>query len=298
MSFGILIKNKNNMDLTWDAITGRIIDGAINSIEVIAIIAGSIILYMIIKYLIDDYIKRQFQRMISNNETEKAIFFKKRYETISKVIITVVKITIFIGALIYILSVLDINIVPVVAAAGVLGFAISFGAQSLVKDMINGMFILIENQFNIGDTVELGGVKGKVEAFSLRSTVIRDIKGNVHVIPNSSITIATNVERDWSRLKVVIQIVSESDTEKAIMLTKKVLKKVSKNYKDVIIKDPKVLGVTSIENGYVELSVVGKVKRFQQYEFARKIRMYIIAEFKENHIEMPQAFLLGKNGKK
>lgn len=286
------------MDLTWDAITAKIVEGAINSLEVMAIIAGAIILYMLVKYLIDDYIKRQFQRMISNNETEKAIFFKKRYETISKVILTVIKITIFIGALIYVLSVLDINIVPIVAAAGVLGFAISFGAQSLVKDMINGMFILIENQFNIGDTVELGGVKGKVEAFSLRSTVIRDIKGNVHVVPNSSITIATNVERDWSRLKVVIQIVSESDTEKAIMLTKKVLKKVSKDYKDVIIKDPKVLGVTSIENGYVELSVVGKVKRFQQYAFARKIRMYIIEEFKEHHIEMPQAFLLGKNSKK
>ncbi|MCA9382618.1 mechanosensitive ion channel, partial [Candidatus Dojkabacteria bacterium] len=195
-------------------------------------------------------------------------------------------------------SVLNINIVPIVAAAGVLGFAISFGAQSLVKDMINGMFILIENQFNIGDTVELGGVKGKVEAFSLRSTVIRDIKGNVHVIPNSAITIATNVERDWSRLKVVIQIVSESDTEKAIMLTKKVLKKVSKDYKEVIIKEPKMLGITSIENGYVELTVVGKVKRFQQYEFSRKIRMYIIAEFQENHIEMPQAFLLGKQSSK
>lgn len=286
------------MDLTLDAIVGKIVNGAINSLEVIAIIVGAIILYLLIKYLIDDYIKRQFQRMISNNETEKAIFFKKRYDTISKVIITVVKITIFIGALIYVLSVLNINIVPIVAAAGVLGFAISFGAQSLVKDMINGMFILIENQFNIGDTVELGGVKGKVEAFSLRSTVIRDIKGNVHVIPNSAITIATNVERDWSRLKVVIQIVSESDTEKAIMLTKKVLKKVSKDYKEVIIKEPKMLGITSIENGYVELTVVGKVKRFQQYEFSRKIRMYIIAEFQENHIEMPQAFLLGKQSAK
>lgn len=286
------------MDLTLDAIVGKIVNGAINSLEVIAIIVGAIILYLLVKYLIDDYIKRQFQRMISNNETEKAIFFKKRYDTISKVIITVVKITIFIGALIYVLSVLNINIVPIVAAAGVLGFAISFGAQSLVKDMINGMFILIENQFNIGDTVELGGVKGKVEAFSLRSTVIRDIKGNVHVIPNSAITIATNVERDWSRLKVVIQIVSESDTEKAIMLTKKVLKKVSKDYKEVIIKEPKMLGITSIENGYVELTVVGKVKRFQQYEFSRKIRMYIIAEFQENHIEMPQAFLLGKQSAK
>ena len=78
------------MDLTLDAIVGKIVNGAINSLEVIAIIVGAIILYLLVKYLIDDYIKRQFQRMISNNETEKAIFFKKRYDTISKVIITVV----------------------------------------------------------------------------------------------------------------------------------------------------------------------------------------------------------------
>src|SRR5207244_12006129 len=99
-----------------------------------------------------------------------------------------------------ILSLLGINLGPLLASAGIAGLAIGFGAQTLVKDVINGFFILLENQYDIGDNIRVAGVKGTVEAMNMRSTVLRDEDGTVHIIPNSEINIVSNATRDWSQL--------------------------------------------------------------------------------------------------
>ena len=113
-------------------------------------------------------------------------------------------------------DILGINIVPVLTGAGVLGIVIGFGAQSLIKDLINGLFILVEQWFQIDDIITVGNVSGVVEKFSLRTTVIRDLNGKVHFIPNGQINILSNSTSEWARAVVDVSVSYKEDTEKVI----------------------------------------------------------------------------------
>ena len=115
-----------------------------------------------------------------------------------------------------VLQELDINLAPLLASAGIAGLAIGFGAQTLVKDVINGFFILLENQYDLGDAVRIAGVKGTVEAMSMRTTTLRDDDGTIHVVPNSEIHIVSNTTRDWSQLTMRVIVAFEEPSEKIL----------------------------------------------------------------------------------
>src|SRR5438876_7012741 len=113
-----------------------------------------------------------------------------------------------------ILSLLGINLAPLLASAGIAGLAIGFGAQTLVKDVINGFFILLENQYDLGDSIRIAGVKGTVEAMSMRSTTLRDDDGTIHIVPNSEIHILSNTTRDWSQFTMRVVVAFEEPSDK------------------------------------------------------------------------------------
>jgi small conductance mechanosensitive channel len=182
---------------------------------------------------------------------------------------------------------LHINIGPLLASAGVAGLAIGFGAQTLVHDVLTGFFILMENQYDLGDTVRLGGVKGTVELMTLRRTVLRDADGTVHTIPNSQITIVSNLTRDWTQVALHVAVAYSEPTDKVISVLKEAATEVRSDpaFEDAIVADPEVPGIERVGAGEVDYLVTVKTRPADQFRVSRELRRRIKACFEKNNIQ-------------
>jgi small conductance mechanosensitive channel len=180
-----------------------------------------------------------------------------------------------------------INIGPLLASAGVAGLAIGFGAQTLVHDVITGFFVLMENQYDLGDTVRVGGVKGTVELMTLRRTVLRDADGTVHTIPNSQITIVSNLTRDWTQVTLHIAVAYDEPTDKVISVLKEAASEVRTDpaFYDAIVSDPEVPGIERVAGAEVDYLVSVKTRPADQYRVSRELRRRIKACFEKNNIK-------------
>ena len=191
---------------------------------------------------------------------------------------TGIGIIVFIAAL-EILPLLGFKLEPLLASAGVAGVALGLAAQTIVKDCLNGILILVEDQYNVGDVVKLGGVGGTVETMSLRKTQVRDGDGTLYIIPNSQITIVANVTRDFSIATINVSVDFSADPDQVMALLKEVAMSVRKDpaYKDVFLEDPTLLGVDSIKGSQIIYPVQLKTKANQQWaamrETQRRIRI-------------------------
>jgi small conductance mechanosensitive channel len=192
----------------------------------------------------------------------------------------------FVAAL-EILSLLGINLGPLLASAGIAGLAIGFGAQTLVKDVINGFFILLENQYDIGDIIRVAGVKGTVEAMNMRSTVLRDEDGTVHVIPNSEIKIVSNATRDWSQVTLRVTVAYNEPSERIVKLLQEIGEELRHDpaFADDIVSDIEVPGIDRVANGEVEYLIQVKTRPNQQYRVSRELRRRIKECFQKNNIQ-------------
>jgi small conductance mechanosensitive channel len=185
-----------------------------------------------------------------------------------------------------ILEILGVNISSLIAAAGVGGLAIGFGAQSLVKDVITGFFILFEDQFHVGDYIETGGKSGIVEEMALRVTKMRDFNGDLHIVPNGSIDKVTNKCRGNMRALVEIGIAYEENIDNAIRVMDEVCKEVA-HENDKIIEGPTVLGVTRLGEYDVIISVMAKTQPMEQWAVERELRKRIKERLDDRGIEIP-----------
>ena len=185
------------------------------------------------------------------------------------------------------LSLLGLNLGPLLASAGIAGLAIGFGAQTLVKDWINGFFVLFEDQFNIGDTVRMAGVKGVVEEMSLRRTVLRDDDGTLHMVPNSQITILSNMTRDWAQFALKVTVAYSEPSEKIISLLQQIGNGVRHDpaFADDIVSDIQVPGIDRVGNGEAEYLMLIKTRPNKQWAVSREIRRRIKEKFLENKIQ-------------
>src|SRR5947209_11416003 len=152
-------------------------------------------------------------------------------------------------AIIQVLQVFNINIAPLLASAGIAGLAIGFGAQTLVKDVINGFFILAENQFEVGESIRAAGVQGTVEEITMRRTILRDLDGTIHVIPNSKIEIVSNMTRDWSQVRLHISTDYNENSDKVIQVLHEVAQELYNDpaFHDYLVAEPEVPGIRSEE---------------------------------------------------
>src|SRR6266496_5505118 len=150
----------------------------------------------------------------------------QQIRTLTSVLTSVGVFVIFFVAALEVLSLLGLNLGPMLASAGIAGLAIGFGAQTLVKDFINGFFILLENQYDIGDMVRIAGVKGTVERMSLRQTILRDEDGTLHIVPNSNIQIVSNTTRDWSQFALRVTVAYSEPSQNIVNLLKEVASEV------------------------------------------------------------------------
>lgn len=258
----------------------------LHGVRVIIVIAVGIIIYLIFQYLVPRFLKRTVTtRMKGKPSTE----ITKRTRTLARVIRNTIGILIGIVTLFTILAEMGINIGPALASLGVIGIAVGFGAQSLMKDLINGLFILMENQFGIGDVVKIGDVSGFVEEVNLRRTVLRDLDGVVHYIPNGEIIIASNYTKEYSRVNLNITVSYEADLDRVITVINGVCSKLSKEkaWQGKIIKAPQVLRIDNFGDSGIEIKILGDTAPLAQWEIMGELRKRLKKEFDKQSIEIP-----------
>jgi small conductance mechanosensitive channel len=183
-----------------------------------------------------------------------------------------------------------LDIGPAVAGLGVVGIAVGFGAQSLVKDYLNGALILIENQFGKGDVVRVAGVDGSVEDFTLRRTTLRDLDGIVHTIPNGEIRVASNLTRVWARINQDVVVAYGTDIDKAIDVVDKVGVAMAGDptWKRRVLEAPRVERIEALGEYGITLKIVGTVRAADQWAAGGDFRKRLLAAFKANGIEIPR----------
>ncbi len=190
-------------------------------------------------------------------------------------------------ALLQILPVLGINMGPLLASAGIAGLAIGFGAQTLVHDVINGFFILMENQYEVGDTVRVSGITGVVERMTLRSTLLRDDQGALSTIPNSKIDIVSNLTRDWAQLALHISVAYNESSDKVISVLKQVGDEIrnDEQFSPLLVSDPQVPGIERVAGNEVDYVMLVKTRPGSQYAVTRELRRRIKECFQNNNIQ-------------
>jgi small conductance mechanosensitive channel len=188
-----------------------------------------------------------------------------------------------------ILQEIGLEIGPVLAGAGIVGLALGFGGQYLIRDIITGLFIILENQYRIGDVVYIDTTGGLVEDISLRKTTLRDLNGTVHHIPNGEIKLVSNFSKQYARVNLDVGISYSSDLEKVIKVINKTGNELAEDphFKDVIISPPQFLRVDDLADSAIIVKILGDTKPLKQWEVTGELRKRIKKAFDEEGIEIP-----------
>ncbi len=230
---------------------------------------------------------RMFRERIASRLGEREQV--KRAETIGRVFRYLVSVIISLIAGVLILSELGVSVAPILGAAGVVGLAIGFGAQSLVKDYFTGFFLLLENQLTTGDVVEVGGKSGLVEDVTLRFVRLRDYSGNVHYIPNNLITTVTNMSRGYAQAVIEVGVAYREDTDAAFEVIKTVAREMREDeaFKAKILDNLEIAGVERWDDSAVILRSRFKVKPLEQWGVRREFLRRLKKAFDARGIEIP-----------
>ena len=194
---------------------------------------------------------------------------------------------VFVAGVTLLKDVFLINIEPLLASAGIAGLAIGFGAQTLVKDVINGFFILVEDQFEVGDTIRAAGVSGTVEEITMRRTILRDSDGTLHIVPNGTFQIVSNTTRDWSQVTLHVAVDYSENSDRVIEVLAEVAKEIYNEpaFKDDVVAEPQVPGIERVRANEVDYLMLVKVRPGKQYNVARELRRRIKVCFEKNNIK-------------
>ena len=220
---------------------------------------------------------------------EKQKFFKytqdiRKLDTLSTLMVSVFRYGVYIFAVIITLT--DVfNFSSVLAAAGVGGIAIGLGAQSLIRDVISGFFIVMEDQYVVGDLITIENMNGFVEKLELRVTKIRNFNGDLHIIPNGEVKRVTNHSRGYKAVLVDIPVSYHSDIGKVFSIAEKICRQVNEDYRKVITEDARVLGITELGKDSLNLRIFAKTLVNEQWEVERKIRRMVNEEFNRENID-------------
>jgi len=215
--------------------------------------------------------------------------YKKRAETLSAVVSYLLSVTIVLIGAVMILGEFDIQVGPILAAAGVVGVAVGFGAQHLVRDVITGFFILLDDQMRVGDVVQIAGKGGLVEKISLRLTVLRDLAGNVHYVRNGEINVVTNMTKEYSRYVFDIGVAYREDVDEVIAVVKQVDEELRSDpeFGADILEPIEILGLDQFADSAVIIKARTKTKPIRQWAVGREFNRRLKKRFDEKDIEIP-----------
>ena len=277
-----------DLQAAWDRVL------AIASEQLVPAVLIAVVAFLFLR-LSRAFIHGVFKALMDREASEgtaqelSAVEVQKRIDTLDALGSNVLRFFILVIAGLMILGRFGIDIGPAVAGLGVVGIAVGFGAQHLVRDYLNGALIMVENQFSKGDVVKIAGVSGSVEDFSLRRTTLRDLDGNVHTVPNGDITVATNMTRVWARINEDISVAYGTDINRLIEVIADVGRRMAADpeWKRRVLEPPRVERVEAFGDSGITVKVLGTVRAPDRWVAAGELRKRILDAFAESGIEIP-----------
>ena len=256
-----------------------------HGIKILFITIGTYILNRFLKHTIEKIVRTA---VVSDKYLSKEAE-EKREDTLIRIFTWSSRIIILFIATLMILQEIGISIAPVLAGAGIIGIAVGFGGQYLIKDIISGFLIILENQYRIGDVVDFDGTSGLVEDINLRKTVLRDLDGTVHHIPHGEIKKVSNLSKDFARINLNIGIAYAANLDHVIKIVNKVGNELSQDtqWKEFIIKPPQFLRVDDFADSSIVIKILGETQPLKQWEVTGELRKRIKIAFDNEGIEIP-----------
>ena len=254
--------------------------------RILAIILVGIGLWLAAKKYLSAVIRHTMARPRRGESREG---MKKRAATLTGVFMGLGKIVIALFVIFMVLSELNVPIAPVLAGFGIAGIAVGFGAQYLIRDLIAGFFIILENQYRVGDVARIADTAGLVEEINLRKTVLRDLDGIVHHVPNGEIKVASNFSRHFARVNLNVSVAYGTDLDHAISVINRVGQELAadKNWAIFIKTPPQALRVDNLGDSGIDIKILGDVQPLQQWAVTGELRKRIKKAFDEAEIEIP-----------
>jgi small-conductance mechanosensitive channel len=253
--------------------------------------SGLHILLILVLTLIALKVSKIFSRRLVNIvvRQKEDVEFQKRTQTLVSIVRYVASLGILLVAAMMVLKEFGVEIGPMLAAAGIVGLAVGFGAQSLVKDVISGFFILLEDQIRVGDVVQIAGKGGLVEKINLKTTILRDLSGNVHYVPNGQIDVVTNMTKEFSRYVFDIGVAYREDVDEVMEVIKEVDEELRNDpaFKDDILEPIEIMGLDQFANSAVIIKARTTTKPIQQWRVGREFNRRLKKKFDERKIEIP-----------
>jgi small conductance mechanosensitive channel len=255
-----------------------------SGLKVVLILVGALIAVRFATF-----ITRRVEDAFEDNDPSTMNEREKQAATLGKVIRNITRILVWGIAVMMVLKELGIDIGPILAGVGLMGLAVGFGAQSLVKDFLAGMFVLIENQYNVGDVIRAAGASGAVEKITLRATTLRDLEGNVHIIPNGVIDVVTNKTRQWSRFVLDVGVAYKESVDEVMVVLKEIGDELGADPKfaSMITAPLEVLGVQDFADSAVIIRVMFTTQPVKQWTVGREFRRRVKNTFDAKGIEIP-----------
>lgn len=255
-------------------------------VRIISIVGAAIILFIICRLVIPSIMKKMVTSRMSEEQDSE---IKKRADTLSSILVKIAAIVLTVVAIITILPEVGVDITTLIAAIGVAGLAIAFAAQSLVRDFISGFFIILEDQYRVGDVVSIAGTAGVVEDIGLRRTVLRDAEAHVHSVPNGQVNVSTNMTRKFSKVNMNISVGYGENLKRVIDIINKVCLEIAEDlkWKEDFIATPSVLRVDNLGDSGIDIKIVGDTKPGKQWAIMGELRLRLKDTFDAEGIEIP-----------
>jgi small conductance mechanosensitive channel len=254
---------------------------------------GVIVAVAVVVSLVSRLVVRRFRRRLEGSPSVTQVVNLQRATTLTQALSTALVVVIWVTAVLLVLGELHVNLAPLLASAGVAGVALGFGAQSLVKDTLSGFFILLENQFGVGDVVELhttgGAVAGKVEALTLRVTTIRAFDGSLHIVPNGNLQVVSNRSRGWGRAIVDVRVAHTEDPEAVREILEELFEELHADaaFSEPVREGPSVLGVETTSDFAQVVRVIADTRPSKRLDVERLLRERITKRLAERGVRLP-----------
>lgn len=250
--------------------------------------SGVIVVLAVLGLVLVHFVGRRVQAVVQS-WTHLLEARRQQVVTLVQILRWAVDLLIVILAVLMLLGTLGIDVTPLLASVGVAGLAVSLGAQSLIKDFVGGFLILVENQYAVGDSIQVGDVCGAVERLTLRATYLRDLKGRLHVVPNGEVRIVSNLTKEWSRALMDLGVAYEEDLDRVISVLKESAEAFVQNeaFKPHILEPPMVLGPLDLGDWAVTMRVMVKTRPGKQWEIARELKKQLLAACAREGISLP-----------
>jgi small conductance mechanosensitive channel len=270
-------------ELSWATVVTWLIDHGIRIL--IIVVVGAVLWFALNKFL-PPIVRRSVARTKYKESKEG---MEKRTNTLLSIFKGMGRVFIVIVAIMMVLDEVGVPVAPVLAGFGIVGIAIGFGAQYLIRDLIAGIFIILENQYRVGDVARVADISGLVEEVTLRKTVLRDLDGILHHVPNGEIRTASNFTRHFSRVNLDISVGYGTDLDHAISVINRVGKALAEDekWRKVIKNPPRVLRVNNLGDSGIDIKILGDVKPMEQWAVMGELRLRLKKAFDAEGIEIP-----------